>query len=162
MEGISHSRLRTTSAIRRSNDNWRTNICWYILFFFSIFFLFFNLGTLSSNAFSNSTSIWSPFGDGSCWCTVMQSFGGLMLLIMPLHLRKLVFFIQTLKQLNFRCLYMGQMAVLHLFSSCLHFLFLISLLIFCSGAGFCYIIDMGIQWKVDGFKSNWFYESVII
>lgn len=126
----------------------------FLLFYI---FLLFNLGTVTSNAFNNSISIWSSFGSSSSNGAMMWAFGALVLLITALHLRKSVFFIQTLKQLHFRCLYVEKMVVLNLFCSSLHFKIFTSLLICCNGAGFCYIINVGIQWKVDFYKII-FYE----
>lgn len=79
---------------------------------------------------------------------MMQAFGGIMLLITPLHLKKSVFFTQTLKQLHFRCLYVENGDALFIFFLSAFFLFFISLLISFRGAEFCYIIcytDVGIQ-----------------
>lgn len=129
---------------------------------FLLFYIFFSLiWTLLVATHSRTpTSLWGPFESSNFCSAMIQSFGGPTLLVGTVTLKKKrIFFIQTVKLHHFRYLITEQIVVLHLIS--LHTrVSVMSLLIkkYCSGAGFCCIIGVRIQQKVDSFRGNCFYE----
>lgn len=107
------------------------------------------------------TSLWGPFESSNFCSAMIQSFGGPTLPAGTVTLKKdKIFFIQTVKLHHFRYLITEQIVVLHLISSLHTRMSVMSLLIkkYGSGAGFCCIIGVGIQQKVDRFRGNCFYE----